>query len=113
MSHRTRGWRPPCAPPPEPGLVARTDQDAALLADLVSTARRHHDRAHCPRPQTCPGEGVEGLVEKAEPAALWRVLLLAIAELAERGQPLPPHTPSPWPGPQPAPGGPSHQPAPS
>jgi hypothetical protein len=88
VSGRIRGWRPPCSPAPEPGLVARTDQDAALLADLVDTARRHHDRAHCPRPRTCPGEGVDALLEKAgqlDPSAPWRVLLLAIAELAARG----------------------------
>lgn len=70
--------------PLPPGLLAQQDHDQALLADLVGRARRHHK--YCARPATCPGDAVEALLEEVHPDAPYRVLLLAVAELAAAGR---------------------------
>ncbi len=71
------------ARPLEPGLLAQLDHDQALLADLVARARRHS--RYCARPNTCPGDAAEALLEEVHPEAPYRVLLLAVAELAVSG----------------------------
>lgn len=70
-----------------PGELAQADQDLALLADLARAAARHIHTSHCRRQAACPGSAVEALLEKAEdrsPGTRDRLLLVAVAELAER-----------------------------
>lgn len=86
------------ARPLPPHLVAQTDQDTALLADLVACARRHH--RYCARPASCAGDAAEALLDQANPEALWRVLQMAVAELARHGygEPIDVHLVDPRPG---------------